>query len=171
MLRTVITVSSLDNTHAARCCLLSTSLRESTGFVQTLAQLRWNFKELSEFPIWGYLLLLPYFIHEFPLASPADDMWANAGLYSCSGLRLPFISHLCCGNKIRSPVGIFSLLGTSVHLLLSATQPLLRLGASLHFHRSAWCQRRMAAEHRRGQSRNAHMSPWPVSLARCHASH
>lgn len=78
------------------------------------------------------------------------------------------ISQLYCGNETRSPVGTSYLLGANVHLLLntptlpslhallnlSPLQPnwslrLLQLAVSFHFQRrSAWCQRRMAAEHR-----------------------
>lgn len=41
---------------------------------------------------------------------------------------------------------------------------LLWLGVLFHFQHSAWSQRRTTAKLRNEQTRNAHMSPWPVSV-------
>lgn len=91
----------------------------------------------------------------------------------CSPINQPFT---LCGNETGPPVGTSYLLGASIHLLLSihtlSWYFLINLLLSscddwaslLHFQRAAWCQWRMAAEHRTGRTRNAHMSPWPVSV-------
>lgn len=74
-----------------------------------------------------------------------------------SGNQLP------AGSK-HSPAALYS------HPLLILPHQFIGLSSCddwaslLHFQRAAWCQWRMAAEHRTGRTRNAHMSPWPVSV-------
>lgn len=111
-------------------------------------------------------------------------MWANTGLCSCSGpwlpIHQPFI--LCKWNKVtsgnqlpagskcspaalHSPPSHPSTLYWSFLLGNPTTGACACYNWVFHFQCSTWCQRHMAAEHRNERTRNAHMSPWPVSVA------
>lgn len=101
MWRIVITVFSWDNAHSAHCCLLSSSWASSEknesfynfllgNFGTTECSLKKRCPSSLCRAIFHYRNILPpYFTHEIPLVLPADDMWANTGLCSCSGPWLP----------------------------------------------------------------------------------
>lgn len=94
-----------------------------------------------------------------------------------------FISHFYCGNETGSPVGSSYLLFTCCSPLPPSSTCPYSHDPSLHSNPTTgpsvshnwvsrsissappWCQRHMAAEHRSERARDAHMSPWPVSVA------
>lgn len=195
MLRIVITVFSWDNALSAHCCLLSSSWAFSEKVVGKKKFLFYFFlwHNLVQFwkrcpsslcgPIFHYRNLIPsYFTHEFPLVLPADDMWANTGLYSRSGpwlpIHQPFIlrkwnkvtrgNWLPAGSKC-SPAALHSHPPTCTHsfsLVTPLLVPVLVYWVSRSISSAPrWCQRCIAAEHRNGWTRNTHTSPWPVSVA------